>query len=379
MPDRKYIGRLLFAAAAVLLTAATCLDAAAQSKSAVEKQRAKVESYKRDLEECKRRMREIVASKSSASRQIEQLRTQMNLRNNLIHETEEELRLLQQQIASSDSVASVLDAEIGRNREIYAEMVREAWRNYRQNNYTTYLFASHGVSDAVRRAANIKRVAEMRAEKAAEIAAQEQVLGEHRAELSRRKHELDSVSLSLASERSALRQDISDVRSRLSKLSANEKKTLAQQSSYQKRLDSAVEELRRLTKGNKEGASFSEKTSNLNLPVEGGSVMRYSNNVAYVKGRRGAKVVSIYDGKVVKVSPDNTNRFSVFVAHGGYISTYVHLGSVCVAEGDKIKKNQQIGTVGIGLDDEGRESIYMNFALYNPEGKKLNAANCFKK
>lgn len=379
MPDRKYIGRLLFAAAAVLLTAATCLDAAAQSKSAVEKQRAKVESYKRDLEECKRRMREIVASKSSASRQIEQLRTQMNLRNNLIHETEEEMRLLQQQIASSDSVASVLDAEIGRNREIYAEMVREAWRNYRQNNYTTYLFASHGVSDAVRRAANIKRVAEMRAEKAAEIAAQEQVLGKHRAELSRRKHELDSVSLSLASERSALRQDISDVRSRLSKLSANEKKTLAQQSSYQKRLDSAVEELRRLTKGNKEGASFSEKTSNLNLPVEGGSVMRYSNNVAYVKGRRGAKVVSIYDGKVVKVSPDNTNRFSVFVAHGGYISTYVHLGSVCVAEGDKIKKNQQIGTVGIGLDDEGRESIYMNFALYNPEGKKLNAANCFKK
>lgn len=379
MPDRKYIGRLLFAAAAVLLAAATCPDAAAQSKSAVEKQRAKVESYKRDLEECKRRMREIVASKSSASRQIEQLRTQMNLRNNLIHETEEELRLLQQQIASSDSVASVLDAEIGRNREIYAEMVREAWRNYRQNNYTTYLFASHGVSDAVRRAANIKRVAEMRAEKAAEIAAQEQVLGEHRAELSRRKHELDSVSLSLASERSALRQDISDVRSRLSKLSANEKKTLAEQSSYQKRLDSAVEELRRLTKGNKEGASFSEKTSNLNLPVEGGSVLRYKNNVAYVKGGRGAKVVSIYDGKVVKVSPDNTNRFSVFVAHGGYISTYVHLGSVCVAEGDKIKKNQQIGTVGIGLDDEGRESIYMNFALYNPEGKKLNAANCFKK
>ncbi len=379
MPDRKYIGRLLFAAAAVLLTAATCLDAAAQSKSAVEKQRAKVESYKRDLEECKRRMREIVASKSSASRQIEQLRTQMNLRNNLIHETEEELRLLQQQIASSDSVASVLDAEIGRNREIYAEMVREAWRNYRQNNYTTYLFASHGVGDAVRRAANIKRVAEMRAEKAAEIAAQEQVLGEHRAELSRRKHELDSVSLSLASERSALRQDISDVRSRLSKLSANEKKTLAEQSSYQKRLDSAVEELRRLTKGNKEGASFSEKTSNLNLPVEGGSVLRYKNNVAYVKGGRGAKVVSIYDGKVVKVSPDNTNRFSVFVAHGGYISTYVHLGSVCVAEGDKIKKNQQIGTVGIGLDDEGHESIYMNFALYNPDGKKLNAANCLKK
>ncbi|MDE6861617.1 MAG: peptidoglycan DD-metalloendopeptidase family protein [Alistipes sp.] len=379
MSDWRYTVRLLTATAAVLLLSAAATGASAQSKSAVEKQRAKVESYKRDLEQCKRRMKEIIASKSSASRQIEQLRTQMNLRNNLIHETEEEMRLLQQQIDNSDSVATVLGAEIERNRAIYAEMVREAWRNYRQNNYTTYLFSARGVSDAARRTANIRRIAEMRAQKVDEIASQEQELGEYRAELNRRKHELDSVSLSLASERNALRQDISDVRSRLNKLSANEKKTLSEQNSYQKRLDAAAEELRRLTKGNTEGASFTDKTSNLNLPVEGGSVMRYSNNVAYVKGRKGAKVVSIYDGKVVKIDRDNTNRFSVFVAHGGYISTYVHLGSVCVAEGDKIKKNQQIGTVGIGIDDEGRESIYMNFALYNPSGKKLNAANCFKK
>lgn len=379
MSDWRYTAKLLTATAGLLLLVLTSPDAAAQSKSAVEKQRAKVESYKRDLEQCKRRMKEIVASKSSASREIEQLRTQMNLRNSLIHETEEEMRLLQQQIDSSDSVAVLLGAEIERNRAIYAEMVREAWRNYRQNNYTTYLFSAHGVSDAARRTANLRCIAQMRAEKASQIEAQEQELGEQRAELSRRKHELDSIGASLATERKALQQDISDVRSRLGKLSANEKKTLAEQSNYQKRLDAAAEELRRLTKGNTEGASFSDKTSNLNLPVEGGSVMRYSNNVAYVKGKRGAKVISIYDGKVVKIDRDNTNRYSVFVAHGGYISTYVHLGSVCVAEGDKIKKNQQIGTVGIGIDDEGRESIYMNFALYNPSGKKLNAANCFKK
>lgn len=379
MPDLRYTAKLLAVAAGVLLLALAAPGVQAQSKSAVEKQRAKVERYKHDLEQCKRRMKEIAASKSSASRQIEQLRTQMNLRNDLIHETEEEMRLLQQQIASSDSVATVLGAEVARNRAIYAEMVREAWRNYRQNNYNTYLFASQGVSDAARRMANIKHITDMRTQKASEIAAQEQVLAEHRAELSRRKHELDSVGASLAAERNALRVDISDVRGRLSRLSANEKKTLSEQTTYQQRLDAAAEELRRLTKGNTEGSSFSDKTSNLNLPVEGGSVIRYKNNVAYVKGKRGAKVISIYDGKVVKIDRDHTNRFSVFVAHGGYISTYVHLGGVCVAEGDKIKKNQQIGTIGIGLDDEGRESVYMNFALYNPSGKKLNAANCFKK
>lgn len=372
-------GRVALAAWFMLLAAAgQCLHAQS-SKSDIEKQRAKVESCKRDLEECRRRMKEIVASKSSTSRQIEQLRTQMNMRNDLIRETEQEQSMLREQIDRTDSVAALLDAELTRNRELYAEMVREAWRNYRQNNYTTYLFSAHGVGDAARRAANIKRISDLRSEQAARIVESERELDEYRTELNMRKHELDSVSMALAAERSALQQDIADMRSRLGRLSASEKKALAQQNTYQQRLDAAAEELRRLTRGNTEGTSFSDKTNNLNLPVAGGAVSSYRNNVARITGRPGADVISIYDGKVVKIDGDNYTRFSVFVAHGGYISVYVHLNGVCVEEGDKVKKNQRIGTVGTGLDDNGRESSYMNFALYNPSGKKMNPANCFKK
>ncbi len=190
---------------------------------------------------------------------------------------------------------------------------------------------------------------------------------------------MDSVEISLASQRNALQGDISELRRKIGSLSAKEKKTIAERNDKQKRLDGAIAELQRLTRGNKVGDDFSAKTSNLNLPVVGGSVSRYRNNMADIKGKPGAKVVTIYDGKVVRVEKDITNHYSVFVAHGGYISTYVHLSDVCVAYGDKITRNQQIGTIGIGIDDNGRESAFMHFAIYDRTGAKMSAANCFKK
>ena len=354
----------------------------AKSSGAVDRQRAKVESFRRDLEECKRRMKQIAASKSSASKQIDELRTQMNLRNGLIRETQAEASLLRREIETNDSLVTVLGGELQRNRELYAEMVREAWRNYRQNNYTTYLFSSDGVGDAVRRAANIRRIAELRAQRASQIEQEEQELAEYRAVLNRRKHELDSVEISLASQRNALQGDISELRRKIGSLSAKEKKTIAERNDKQKRLDGAIAELQRLTPvsyTHLRAHDFSAKTSNLNLPVVGGSVSRYRNNMADIKGKPGAKVVTIYDGKVVRVEKDITNHYSVFVAHGGYISTYVHLSDVCVAYGDKITRNQQIGTIGIGIDDNGRESAFMHFAIYDRTGAKMSAANCFKK
>ena len=44
-------------------------------------------------------------------------------------------------------------------------MVREAYRNYRHENYLTYLFASEDFADIARKIANLRQVASMRADK----------------------------------------------------------------------------------------------------------------------------------------------------------------------------------------------------------------------
>ena len=119
----------------------------------------------------------------------------------------------------------------------------------------------------------------------------------------------------------------------------------------EEQLQTAIATLRKLTKGNKEGASFSSKTSGLRLPVVGGKVKRYKGNMAEIVGPRGAKVQSIYEGKVMDIKQNRiTGKYEVYVAHGEYITTYSNLSSTAVAKGSKVARNGLLGTIGSAMN-----------------------------
>ena len=172
------------------------------------------------------------------------------------------------------------------------------------------------------------------------------------------------------------------VRANIKQLSKKEKAALQQKIAREQRLDVAIDELRKLTRGNKEGNTFTAKTSNLRLPVVGGGVKRYKGNMAEIAGPKGAQVISIYEGKVVEVKRNRiTNKYDVYIAHGEYISSYANLNSVTVGKDDKVARNQQIGTIGSGVDVMTMQPEYkMVFGIYGPSPKvQMRASDCFKK
>lgn len=128
--------------------------------------------------------------------------------------------------------------------------------------------------------------------------------------------------------------------------------------------------------------SFSTKTTGLRLPVTAGSVKRYKENMAEIAGPKGAHVISIYDGKVVEIKRNRiTNKYDVFVAHGEYITSYANMGSICVEKGQKVARNEQLGTIGSSVNIMTMETEYkLVFGIYPPNpGMKLRAENCFKR
>ena len=93
------------------------------------------------------------------------------------------------------------------------------------------------------------------------------------------------------------------------------------------------------------------------------------------------RVVSIYEGKVVEIKRNRiTDKFDVFIAHGEYITSYANMGTVSVEKGQKVAKNQHIGTVGASVDVMTMSTEYkLVFGIYPPEpSQKLLAENCFK-
>ena len=307
---------------AALLLALSVSGAVAQNDAQIREQKRIIASLEKRIAAEEREISKLRQGRTSTEERIRRLARQIDSRTQVLDATEKEASLLREEIARKDSVAGGLSAALERNREQYAAMVREAYRNYRHNNYLTYIFSSRDFADAARRIANLRAVASMRESKLRDIRSLSEQVRTEQEELGRRKLSLDSATRRLSSQRERLQLDSRNARASVSRLSKKEKAALQRKIAQEQQLDAAIGELRKLTKGNTEGASFSTKTTGLRLPVTAGSVKRYKENMAEIAGPKGAHVISIYDGKVVEIKRNRiTNKYDVFVAHREYINS----------------------------------------------------------
>lgn len=369
----------------LLFTLFSVLPLSAQKSASsrkVDDQKRVVERLEQQIAQGEKELAGIKKDRTSAEQRTRRLARQIEKRNDLLAASEGRRRELQAEVERTDSVAGMLNAALLQSRSRYAEMVREAYRNYKQNNYLTYIFASRSFADVARRLTNLREVASLRERQIRTIDSLERCTNAEQERLAQRRRELDSVHKSLEGQRQRLQRDSEAARASLRQLSKKEQTALKRKMEQEQQLDAAIAELRKLTKGNREGAGFSSKTSNLRLPVVGGTVKKYRGNMAEIAGERGAQVISIYEGKVVDVKRNRiTNKYDVYVAHGEYITSYANLSSVCVAKGDRVARNGALGVIGSSVDVLTMKSEYkLVFGIYPPSpNQKASAADCFKK
>ncbi len=370
---------------ALLIALPQCVMSQSQSdeeKARIAEQRRIVEQLEKELEEDEKKLNSIKKDKSTAQQRVRSITKQINSRNQLLNRTEREIGSIERSIVKNDSLLSQTQRRYDTERENYAEMVREAYRNYKQNNYITYILASESFTDAARRIANIRAIAVLREERLHRMDSLAKSIEEQQASLSERRRTLDDVQRKAEAQRKKLQGDVSSAKKAMSQLSKREQAALKEKMESEERLDAAIDALRKLTKGNSVGASFSRTTSNLNLPVVGGRVREYKGNMAEIIGAKGADVRSIYEGKVVEVRRNRiSGKYDVFVAHGEYITSYANLDNVVVRKDQKIEKNGTLGEVGASVNLTTMNTEYkMVFGIYSPNPKEvLRAANCFKK
>lgn len=358
------------------------LTAAAQTDRRIEEQKRVIAALEKRIATEEQEISKIQKGRTATEERVRRLARQIDSRNQLLDETEKQARLLRGEIARTDSVAENLSAKLERDRAQYGEMVREAYRNYKHNNYLTYIFSSRDFTDVARKITALREVASLRERKLRDIEALTAEVRTEKETLDRRKRSLDSVTRSLSAQREKLQRDARNAKASIRSMSQKEKTALQRKIAQEQQLDVAIGELRKLTKGNTEGASFSAKTSGLRLPVTAGRVKRYKENMAEITGPKGAHVISIYDGKVVDVKRNRiTNKYDVYVAHGEYITSYANMGTICVEKGQKVARNAQIGTIGSAVNVMTMETEYkLVFGIYPPNpGQKMRAEECFRK
>lgn len=351
-------------------------------QSRISEQKRIIADLERQIAEDEKTLSNIKRDKSTAQQRVRTITRQINARNQLLNRTRKQISAIEKDMLSNQERLEQTQKQMQHEKERYAEMVREAYRNHQQNNYITYILASEDFSDAARRIANIRAVAELRVARIERIDSLGKAIEQQQSALTEQRQTLDNEKQKAESQRQKLQKDVSSAKQTMSQLSRKEQAALREKMETEERLDAAISELRKLTKGNKEGASFSRTTSNLNLPLVGGTVRKYKGNMAEIVGKEGAAVRSIYEGKVVDVRRNRiSGKYDVFVAHGEYITSYANLESVSVEKGSKVAKNGALGVVGASVNLTTMEPEYkIVFGIYSPNPKEvMRASDCFRK
>ena len=188
--------RIYMLVVALLMALPQCVMSQSQSaeeKARIAEQRRIVEQLEKELEEDEKRLNSIKKDKSTAQQRVRSITKQINSRNQLLNRTEREINHIEGNITRNDSLITSTERQIAYERERYAEMVREAYRNYRQNNYALYLLASTNFVDAARRIANIRAMAVLREERLHRMDSLAKSIEEQQASLTERRRTLDDV------------------------------------------------------------------------------------------------------------------------------------------------------------------------------------------
>lgn len=353
--------------------------ASAQNDKKIEAQRKVIADLERKVAAEEKNISKLKNDRSSAQERVNRLSRQIEARNDLLQANEQQSRLLQNDVDRANFKADSLARLLEHQRRNYAEMVRESYRNYRNDNYISFIFSSDGFLDMARRIALLREVAAKRTSQIENIRVTAGKVELHRAELARQKASLDSVKRKINNEKAKMQQDVKNAKSAVQQLSSREKQAIKQKAEKERQLSLARNELQKLIKGNKVGNSFS-KASKIDLPVEGGSRGKIVNGVCEINGKPNAAVKSVYDGKVVAVKPAG-NRYEVYIAHGERVSSYSNLSAVTVKVNQTVKRNERIGTIGSWVNPLKSEPEYkILFQLQSPNSNEsFNLAAMFGK
>lgn len=341
-------------------------------QESIAKRRQDIKAQEKELEALKN-------NKASTEKLVLSLTAQIESRNALIEETTDQIKELTAKVKASEKRIKELSGQLVQLENNVADIIRSAYRNYRHQNYLTYIFSAESFSDFARRITMLRSAASFRQQQIERVTAVRKDVEVEREKLSNERKELNAVKKQLDIERKKLNADVAAAKKSIDQMSAKEKEVLKAKAENERlnKLDAnELSRLRARAKGNKAGSSFGQgkdfaKGKKLKLPVENGSVALYKGNMAEIIGNKGAAVTSIYEGKVLDIKRNKvTNKYDVFIAHGEYITTYSNLLEVVVSAGDIVKTNQRIGTIGAMFDLSTGEFKYkMVFGLISPVNK----------
>jgi len=370
-----------------------------QTKDELQEQKQKAFS---ELKLARELMEQTSVKRSSSVQQYRILQKGINTRSRLISALEQELKIIDRDIAELNAQISKLEAENKKNKEEYARLIYYAYRNHTDYEKLMYILAGASISQTYQRYKYLKYISEYRVQKAKEIESTVVELDQREEELNK----LRKDKLALLEEKENEQETLVRERGQRSQMIENLKREerrlrreIEEKERITKELESKIreiieEEARKLNSRNiyaaltpeqeLVGKDFRKNRGKLPWPVDKGIVtvgygnhevpgLRGSsvkNNGIDISSTPGTLVRAVFEGEVTKVFAILGANYTVLIRHGEYLSVYQNLINVRVKTGDKVITKEVIGEA---FSDENEKVAEVHFEVWqerdilNPE------------
>jgi len=354
------------------------------------------------IEYTTRLLQQVQQNERSSLSRLRLINRQIEERNTIISSINNEIKVYQEFVDNNSMVIKMLNEDVEKIKEEYAQLIRIAYRNRNLNDRILFLLSAESVNQAYRRFLYMKRYTSYRENQAEIIASIQEVLQKQSEKLEQQKHIKQQLIDETLVESEQLKTEKAQQNSEYKKLQ-NQQRTLRQKLRDQQRVEQQLErEIQQIieeeARRNREagepgfaltpeqklaGDKFEENKSKLPWPVERGIITEHfgvhrhpvltnveiKNNGIDIATEIGAKVRAIFNGEVSRVFGISGGNTAVIIRHGNYLSVYSNLREVVVKKGDKVATKQNIGTVYFDKDD-GSKSI-LKFQIWH-ENQKLD-------
>lgn len=350
-----------------------------QQKSKAQLQQERSDNLKK-IQEASETLEKTSTKKKASVGQLNALKYQISVRLKVINSIQEEVKLLNGEIADNLDIIASLEEDIAGLKQEYVAMVYSAYKARNGQDKLTFLFSAKSFNQLLRRMEYMEQYSIVRKKQVKQImAVQETLLEENisveisRIEKAALLDEKRSENASLVS----LRKSQQSVLAKLRKEENQLKKELAERRESLKALDKLISELikREVEAAAKAAAlanntaaaalseDFSKNKLKLPWPTSGfvsqkfgrtrdpvlKMVERNSPGIE-IQTTPSSEATSVFKGKVTAVALIQGFNKAVIIKHGDYYTVYAKLSEVYVKKGEDINIGDKVGKIFTGND-----------------------------
>ena len=347
-----------------------CVPSLAQNTRVQEEKKAKLE---REIAIIDKQLKENASKSSSMLADLSLIRKKVSNRKELVAESDRQIRKYNDDIYLAQLKINRMQARVDTLTAHYAKLVRSVYKNRDARVWYMYMLASDNIGQAFRRMGYFRNLSTQMKTEAQQIRQMQEELELQKADLLALKREAEQVKATRVKELEDLKADEKKADGVVKKLKKDKTKYQKQLSAKKKEVNALNREIERIiaaaTKPKSSGkktvvdtkldAAFANNKGKLPWPADGPVVGRFGkhyhpvyknlqlppNNGVDIALTKGTQVKAVFDGVVKQVMVMPGYSQCVLIQHGNYFTLYCKLKSLNVAEGDKVKTSDVIGSV----------------------------------